>query len=465
LSVSVANALRWVYEPRHVPPDTDMRQVRKDILALSWPALLEQVLVSLCSMVDTMMVGQLGPYAIAAVGLCNQPKFILLATFIALNVGSTALVARMKGQGDQEGANRVLRQSMLMTFFLSAILAVVGALFAQPLVAFMGANEDTLGPATTYLQIQMYGFIFNAMSLAITAALRGAGNTRASMYLNLVANVVNVILNYCLIYGHFGFPRMEVAGASLATVIGFVVSCAMAIIILLRGRQFVRLKRGDSFKPHLGTMKRIVRIGLPAAFEQLAMRVGLLIYTKTVSGLGTVAFATHQVALSILNLSFAAGMAFSTASTTLVGQSLGREQPEMAKTYAAQVQRIGMLVALALGLVFLFFGEQLCMLYTDDPQVIHTGGMLLSIVALLQPFQCSTFIYAGGLRGAGDAKWPAYSVIIGIIIIRPLCSLLTVNVLQWGLVGAWVALVVDQLLRLGILGFRFHRGDWVNIKV
>ncbi|MDD3243848.1 MAG: MATE family efflux transporter [Eubacteriales bacterium] len=455
----------WVLNPRSIPEGADMPGVRKDIMELAWPALVEQVLVSLVSMVDMMMVGKLGSYAIASVGLCTQPRFVLLSCFIALNVGTTALVARMKGAGDQEGANRVLRQSMMLTLVLSAVLSVVGAVFAPQLIQFMGAEADTLGPAVEYLRIQMYGFVFTAMGLCIAAALRGVGNTRMAMYMNVTANVVNVILNYCLIYGNLGFPKMGVPGASLATVIGTVVSYAMALAIVFRRKQYLAVHRHDSWKPHLETIRRIVKIGIPAMIEQLAMRVGLLIYTRTVSGLGTTVFATHQIALNILSLSFTTGMAFSTSATSLVGQSLGRKRKDMALLYASQVQRLGAMVALALAAVFLFLGGPLVSLYSDEAAVIAMGAQVLRIVALLQPFQCSTFILSGALRGAGDSRWPAISVFVGVLGIRPALSALMVTVLQCGLIGAWVALVVDQLVRLVIVYLRFRGRKWLDIKV
>lgn len=454
-----------LFNPRTIPAGADMPQVRKEIMQLAWPALIEQVLISLVSMVDMMMVGALGTEALASVGLCTQPRFVMLACFIALNVGTTALVARMKGSGDQEGANRVLRQSLLLTVLLSVILSVVGVVFAPHLIRFMGAEEATFGPAVDYFRIQMAGFIFTAVGLNISAAMRGVGNTRIAMYMNVAANLVNVVLNYGLIYGRLGLPRMEVAGASLATVIGTVVSFGMGLYVVLNGKQYLAVRWGESFRPHWETIKRILRIGIHAMLEQLAMRVGMLMYTRTVTGLGTVVFATHQVALNILSLSFTTGMAFSMSATSLVGQSLGAKRKDMALLYASQVQRIGVVVAVAIGAVFFFFGGPLVSLYNDSADVISQGAQVLRIVALLQPFQCSTFIYAGALRGAGDSKWPALSVFIGILLVRPLCAHAMVQWLEWGLIGAWVALVVDQMVRMGIVAARFHSKKWLNIKV
>ena len=168
---------------------------------------MELTLTQLASMVDMMMVGQLGAYAIAGVGLTNQPKFLLMTMFMAMNVGTTALVARYRGAGEDEKGNNILRQSLLLTFVFSAIASIIGYIYSEPLVKFMGAADaETLAAGTVYLKIQMVGFVFMALASTITAALRGIRDSRTAMIYNLTANAVNVVFNYLLINGHLDFP-------------------------------------------------------------------------------------------------------------------------------------------------------------------------------------------------------------------------------------------------------------------
>lgn len=443
----------------------DKKCIRSDIIAIAWPSVTELILVTLCQMMDMIMVGRLGAYAISAVGLTSQPKFVMLATFIALNVGTTALVARLKGEKDFEGANRVVRQSLLLTLGLACIISVVGVVFAEGFIRLMGGEPETIKPGTEYFQILMGGFIFTAVPLCISAALRGVGNTKASLRFNVIANGINVVLNYLLIYGNFGFPALGMAGAALATVLGTVVSSWMAIAVLLQKEQDIRISFKDEFRPDFRVIQRIVRIGLPAAGEQLAIRLGLLVYTRTVSGLGTLIFATHQIALNILSLSFMSGQAFGIAATSLVGQNLGGKRPDLAKAYASETRFLGSMVSTLMGAVFFFFGSQLVALYTNDPGIIQNGGLILKLVGLLQPFQSSFLIIAGALRGAGDTKSSAISVFIGILIIRPLLSVICVFWLNWGLVGAWIALIADQVIRWLLLYLRFRSNRWTSLEI
>ena len=177
------------------------REAYGTCLKMAWPSALESVLVALVSSVDTMMVGQLGPAAISAVGITTQPKFILLAVIITLNVGVTAIVARRKGEGDLKGANRCLKQALVISLTLSAVMTAVGLIFTEPLLRIAGAGDDFIVDAVAYFRIILTTNVFNCCAMTMNAAQRGFGNTRVSMVTNVSANLVNVALNYLLING------------------------------------------------------------------------------------------------------------------------------------------------------------------------------------------------------------------------------------------------------------------------
>ena len=462
-------ALKKFIMPAPTPVDMNKREINRRIFTIAWPSAIELLLTSLASMVDMMMVGQLGAWAISSIGLTTQPKFVLLAIFLALNSGATAMVARFRGADDQESANAVVRQSILITAALSLVIAVIGYFTSEWMVSFMGAQEDTLLPATQYLQVQMMGFPFMALTMVATAVLRGVGNTRVSMIYNLVANVSNVLFNYLLIFGNWGFPTLGVAGASIATVMGQVLAFFMAAIALMRGKHYIRIRRTDSFKPDFSMIKRIAKIGGPAMLEQAVMRIGMMLYVRTVASLGTVAYASHNVVMSIMNLSFMNGQAFSIVATTLIGQSLGRQRPDEAWVYARYTRRMGMIVSIIIATVFLIFGKQIIGLYTagdaEAEEIIRMGAEVMLIVAALQPLQSSQMILNGALRGAGDTRSTAMVMFVGVMIIRPLAAHAFVNWLHWGLVGAWCGMALDQIVRSAFSFIRFQMGKWVHIRV
>ena len=199
--------------------------------------------------------------------------------------------------------------------------------------------------------------------------------------------------------------------------------------------------------------------------EQLVMRAGMIIYAKTVASLGTIAYATHQVCMNIQALSFMNGQAFAVSATSLVGQSLGRRRPDMAQAYCSRTQRIGFAVAVLIAVAFFFFGSQIVWLYNDDPQIVDLGASILKLVAFMQPLQSSQFILAGGLRGAGDTRATAIITFITVLLVRPGIAMLLIYVFHWGLEGAWIALVADQLLRTILVFARYQSGKWKNAKL
>lgn len=448
--------------------------LNKTVLSIATPAVVELVLTSMTQLADTIMVGKLGAYAISAVGLTSQPRFIMLATFVALNVGSTALIARFKGQDNKADAEVVVAQSLGLALVVSLILTVPGVLFARNMVLFMGAEKDTIGPSSAYFSILMLGFVPTVLPIAVSALLRGVGDTKTSLRYNLTANVVNIVFNYFLIYGKCGFPALGVTGAAIATVIGNSCACVMSLrAVLGRGSRrrasssdFVRLRLSrSSCAPHLGMLGRIVRIGFPSALEQLAMRAGLLIYTITITSLGTDVFAAHQIVLTILNLSFVNGQAFGIAATSLTGQALGRGDPEAAKAASSACQRIGAVISTLMGVGMFVFRQGLLRLFTDDPAIVALGAGVMILAAAVQPFQSSFQIYAGALRGAGDSLYPAISMAVGILGIRPLLAYVLIHVGGLGLFGAWLAFLFDQTARFTCILLRFKKGRWTHIAV
>ena len=442
-----------------------VQDARHDVLHLAWPSVVEQLLIQLFSMVDMMMVGGVGPAAIAAIGLTNQPVFLAMAAFMALNVGTTALVARFVGAGDVEEANTAARQSLIIITVLGLLATIMLYSFAEPVVLFMGAEEDAIGYALTYLRMIALGFIPQTIGMSVTAMLRGSGDTRTPMRYNLIANLVNVVGNILLINGYLGFPRWGVFGAALATTIGRVVGMILALHAISSGKSILRISLKDKFAPRFDLIQRIIKVGAPAMLEQLVMRFGMVTYTRVVSGLGTMVYAAHQIGMNIVGLSFTPGMGFGMAATSLVGRSLGRKRPDWAETYGWQTRRIGTMVATFMGFVFFFGGGYLAALYTDDPDVIKNAATALKIIALVQPLQSTQFILAGALRGAGDTRWPLISTLVGVVFVRVALATLFVKVLNWGLMGAWLAMAIDQCTRSMFIYFRYRSGHWKTARV
>ncbi|MCL2421985.1 MAG: MATE family efflux transporter [Defluviitaleaceae bacterium] len=434
-------------------------------LRIALPSVVEMTSLSFIGMISTAMVGRLGPEAVAAVGLVSQPRMIFMALFFALNVGVTAVISRRKGQGDQTAARLCVRQAMMIALAISVVMTAMAVSLARPMMQFAGAQYDTIDLATSYFRITSMFLPLNALTMTISAAQRGIGNTRVTMVVNIAANIVNVIFHILLIEGRFGFPRLEVDGAAIAVAISGAVGMVLAIASILKKDAYLKISLRDTWRPDIPMIKSIGKIGGNSIFEQMCMRIGFFAYAIIVASLGTAAFASHQIAMQMMHLSFTFADGIAVATTALVGQQLGAKRPDLSIMYGKIGQRMALIVSIFL-VTFSILGRYwFPSMFTNDPSIIAMTAGLMLILAMVQPIQTSQLIMAGCLRGAGDTRFVALTMLLSVALARPLFSLLLVFALGMGLPGAWYAIIADQGLRLIMLYGRFARGKWTEIKI
>ncbi len=441
-----------------------------DFMKMAWPAMVESVLMSFVNIVDTMMVSKCGTNAVAAVGLTTQPRMIFYAVFFAMSVAVTAIVSRRKGQGDREGANACMSQSLGLVAVLAILLCGAAVFVAEPLLYFAGANEDTIAEATTYFRITMIGLMFTSFGMIINAAQRGSGNTKISMRTNVVANITNIVFNALLINGLFFFPEMGVTGAAVATLIGNIASCGMSFFSILQKGKYLHFDFRGMTHWSVNQLKTLGQVALGTSTEQIVMRIGFFIFAKVVAELGTAEIATHTICMNIMLLSFASGDGLSVAASALIGQNLGKNRPDLAALYAKTGQRVGVIISVLLVLLFVFFGGFIVALFVnaDDPDynfVMETGRILTFYIAIISPGQISQVIYNGALRGAGDTQYVAVTSMISIGVFRTALAFVLCKYTPLGIFGAWIALVADQYARLIFSAYRFLSGKWATIKL
>ncbi len=439
------------------------------VIKMSGPVLVELFLGTMFGMIDMMMLGRIANAneavaSIAAVGITNQLVFIVLSLVQALNVGGTAMVARYIGSKKFERIESVVKHIVLLTQVLIVIpVLFLSLVFSKEIMSVLGARTDTITLGLGYFRVTIIGLIFNSFNFSIYAILRGTGDTKTPMSVSIKANFLNVIGNAVLIYGLLGFPRLGVMGAGLSTTLSQVFASILLIRKILKKETIVDLKPGFKFQSYI--MFNLIKIGVPASFEQIVIRVGILIFTRIVASLGTVSYATHQICLNILNLSFTPGQALGIASSTLTGQSLGAGKKDKAESYTDICEILGIILSIILAIILFVFGESIARLYSKDPKVIKDAARLLKIIAFIQPLQTSQMILAGSLRGAGDTVWPLIAMFVTVLFLRVLLAMIFVIKLEMGLEGAWFAMLIDQAVRWGIIKLRYRTGRWKYISL
>lgn len=439
-------------------------------IRISWPSVMESVLIGLVGLVDTLMVSVLGTESVTAIGITGQPRMLFYAFFFALNVSVTAIVSRRKGQGDQKGANDCMLQALGISFFMGIILCGVAILLAEPLMTLVGPEDLDLTDSIRYFRIIMIGMFFTSMGMVINASHRGTGNTRIAMVTNITANLVNCALNYCMIAGNLGFPRLGVEGAAIATMVGNIVSCVISFTTVFKKEGYLKLCVAECFRFKSSIVKTIASIGSSAAVEQVFMRIGFLSYSIMVNKLGNAASATHTICMSILTLSFTVGDGLGVAASALVGQNLGKKRPDISLLYGKVGQRIGVIIASFLVLYFVFMGKTTVAAFITEGDIntdyiMMNGYAIMLICAVTSPAQVSQVIFNGCLRGAGDTKFVAVTSMITIMIIRPILTYVFCYACGLGIIGAWLSLIADQYSRLALSAVRFSGGKWAKIKI
>ncbi|WP_025640419.1 MATE family efflux transporter [Schnuerera ultunensis] len=447
------------------------KTTRDIVLKTAGPVLIEVFLGTLFGMVDMMMLGRIAEpgeaaASIAAVGITNQVVFIALSLVQSLNVGATAMVARYVGAKKEGRIENVVRHVILLTQVLLVLpIFIFGLVYTDQIMKIIGAHQDTLMYGRNYFKVIIIGLIFQAFNFSIYAVLRGAGDTKTPMNINLKVNTLNVVGNAVLIYGLFGFPRLGVTGAGISTSFSQMIATLMLLRHIFKKNTIIKINLKNRFKFNRDIMYNLVKIGIPASLEQIAFRAGILVFVRIVSSLGTVAYATHQICLNISGLSFTPGQAFGIAASSLTGRSLGADDPDKAEEYIRTSGKIGAIIATTVGVIFFFFGSFIASLYTKDPNVIEEAAKILKVIAIIQPFQSSQLIIAGGLRGAGDTVWTLVAIFFSVLIVRVILAYLFIIKLELGLIGAWYAMFCDQVVRWGLIRYRFKTDKWKYISI
>lgn len=441
------------------------RDAYRNFFKIAWPSAVEAFLVGAIGSVDTMMVGTLGDDAITAVGITNQPKYILLAMIFSLNVGVTAVTARRKGQLDQTGANRALRAGILICTVISILMSCLGYLFAYPIMQLAGAEESYIKDAVTYFRILMFSIPFQALNLTINAGHRGCGKTKISMTTNVISNLINILFDYLLINGIAFFPRLQVAGAAFATLMGAIAAFLISLKSLLRRNGYLTFYHKAGWKMNNQVLHPIIKVSSSAFVEQVFLRIGFMAYAAIIARLGTTAYATHIICMNILTLSFCFGDGLSIAASALVGQNLGAKRPDLSILYGKTGQRLAFMISTVIFFVFIFGRSLLVSLFSRNPDVIALGSGIMILAAMGTHMQTSQVVCSGCLRGAGDTTYVAVVSLVSVAIIRPLLTWLLCYPVGFGLYGAWVALLVDQCMRLTFCFKRFSGGKWSSISL
>jgi len=431
---------------------------------LAWPVIFSFSIESLVGLCDMLMVGRLGRSAVAGVGVGVQILGAVDAAMFALGTGALAIVARHVGAGERDAADETLRQSLVTATAIAILMILPVVVWAPALVAAFRVDDAVMVLGTQFLRIVMLGVPAGAVLFVMISSLRGAGDTRTPLAIGAVVGIVNVGLAYGLIFGRFGLPALGVTGAAIATAVAFAAGALLGLVLLARGRLVLAL-RTRPFRLRPDVVRRVLRIGYPAAIEHLLMQVGFFLYIVFAAHHGTAAVAAYFIGVRILSLSFLPGFGFAAAAATMIGQNLGAERPEDAERSGRAAVRLAVWLMTAAGVVIFAAARPIARLFVDDEAVVADTVSFIHVLAACQPLMALDFTLGGALRGAGDTRFPLAAVFLGFYVCRLGFAWLVTFALGLSVAWLWLALVGYYLARSLLKGARFRSGVWKTVAV
>ena len=430
------------------------------ILKLSIPAAINSLLDMLQVITDLIMVGRISAFAVAAVGLGLQSLMFIFAVLTLLHVGTSALLSRFVGAGKMKRASMGLSTLLRFAFMLSLPVMVVWYFVASNIYVWFGTAPQVVALGENYVQMLTWMMPFVFMKLVFVSALNSAGNTKMPMQVKLGSIILNVILNYLLIFGHYGFPELGVLGAAIGTVIVNILEFIVYIILYLREKTPYSPLWYYS-KPLLS---RALKVGIPASFERALTFGSFMLFTVIIAHYGTEILAGYQIGLRVEGLAFMPGIGFTIAAMALMGQGLGAKKPQQAKEDVLLVLKYTSGFMFILSFFMIFMPEKIVWLFTDDAQTIKEASLYLRIVGVSQIPLAFNFVLSGALRGAGDSKRTLKINLISLWFVR----IIPAFVLSWyfeNILFVYLAMISDTFVKAIWLWITFQKGEWQKIKV
>lgn len=461
----------WMIQPNNnelsfvVPEGKERRFLWADSWRLAWPVFIGQGVATSMILISRMMVGAIGESALAALGLGQMIFFALVLGLSSIAVGMVALIAREVGAGNIREASRIFGQGVFFGTIASLFLSIAGILLTRPIFLALHIAPEVLDDSVRCMFWLYLGLPFASTSFFLGAGLRGAGDTRTPMVIQILNTCFNILLQYVLVFGKFGLPKMGIVGAGLAMAIAFLLSTIM--FIPLFSLSMTKLDINFSkLKIDLAILKKIVKIGGPTAIEWELIQLGLIAFVSIVNRYGPEPAAAYIIGLSILNFSQLPSLGYNASATTQVGMCLGAKRPDLAEMSLRVNITASVILMSVIAIAMVIFAQPLILSLFPQSSELTVGyaKLYLYAVAVCHPLMAIAFVQAGALRGAGYSVSPMIAQSSGMYIFR-----LGLAVLLWKKFNApvqwlWLTQIPDFLFRTLYLSISVRRGRWKKVK-
>ncbi|MBM7604124.1 putative MATE family efflux protein [Metabacillus crassostreae] len=436
------------------------KQDRKiTLFALTWPIFIEVLLHMLMGNADTLMLSQYSDQSVAAVGVSNQILFLLIVMFGFIATGTTILVAQYLGAKQYKDAKDISSVSISANLLIGLLISVIIYIASEDILHLMNIPEELLAEATFYLKL-VGGFSFvQALIMTAGAILKSYGYTKDTMYLTIGMNILNIIGNYFFIFGPFGFPILGVQGVAISTVVSRIIGLVV-ILYILKQRVHFTINIKEIFALPVHHLKNLLRIGVPTAGEQFSYNTSQMIITVFITMIGTEALTTKIYTQNLMMLILLFSLAVSQGTQILIGYLIGAKDYEGAYKRCLQSLYAGVAISTIMAIIFSIFSDTLLGIFTNNEDILKTGGILILLTIILEPGRAFNMIIISSLRAVGDIRFPTYMAIVSMWgVAVPIAYILGIH-FELGLVGVWIAFITDEWLRGIVMLHRWKSRAW-----
>jgi len=436
------------------------------LLALSWPLVAGNLLQTAYNVADLFWVGRVSPDAVAAVSLMFPTTWMFISTAIGITAATVALVSQHVGAGNERAAELAVAQSVLLAIGLGVVLAAVGFVVREPLVALIGAEGAVYDAAVAYLEIILLSIPLTFLFFAFRAALRAAGDTRTAMWLVAISAGVNIVIDPVFILGFepLGVPAMGVRGAAWATLLSRGLATGAGLYVLIDGGWGIRMRVAD-LRPDTEVLRELIDVGYPASLDGLTRSFAAVAIAGIVARFGTAPTAAYGVVIRVMSVSWTVSGAVGQAAATGVGQNLGARSPDRARsvTWIGTGGTMAILFAFA-GLVFVFPATTM-RVFVGDPTVVGEGVRTLRVIAPFWAFFGGLMVVQGGFRGAGQTRVAFVLSLLSRWVFRLPVALVLAFPLSYGAIGVWWGMAFASFASFLVGVAWFQRGGWEDALI
>lgn len=446
--------------------DYTQLNIRKAIILLSIPMMLELALESVFAVVDILFVNKLGSHAVSTVGLTESVITIFYSVGIGLSAAGTAMVARRVGEKDNEGAAHSAAQSILLSVVCSIILGIPGFLFADDILRMMNAEPEVIAMGTNYARIMFGGNVLIILLFVINGAFRGAGNAAIAMRSLWIGNIFNIILDPLFIFGIWFFPELGVTGAAIATIIGRGMGVLYQIYHLRKASGLLHIK-WHHFKPNTAIIKNLINIASPATFQFIIASASWIFLAAMVAEYGSDASGGYQTAIRLVIFFILPAWGMSNAVATLVGQNLGAKLPERAEQSVILSGKYNAVFMAFVTLIFMLFAYPIVriLIPPDATERIHYAMLSLRIISSGYIFYGIGMVLNQAFNGAGDTKTPTWVYFFGFWVFQVPFAYLLHTQTSLGVSGVFMAVPIAETLMAIAIYILFRKGKWKVVQV